>query len=276
VVVFVLPLSAAVALATTDHSGITDPQFVGLHNLRLMAADDRWWTAVRTTLLVIAVTTPLRLALATGLALLLHTEHRGARVARLAVLMPMLLPAAAVALLWSWLLNPRFGPLGAGLAGTGLPTDELLTTPGGARLTIALVSLLHVGEAFIVVLAARSALGRPQYEAAALAGASSWRCLRRLTLPQLAPVLLLLMARDVVVVLQAAFTANQFITDGGPRGTSAVVPFHLYVSAFEHFRLGYASFLGVVSVLTCVVLAAVAISTAQRLRVRVQPGPPTR
>lgn len=265
VLVLVLPLVGAFALAFTDHSGIGDPSFVGLDNLRRMAADHRWWASVRTTLLFLAIVVPIRVAAATALALLLHRTTRGAVAGRAAAFGPAVIPTAAAALVWIWLLNPIYGPLGAGLAELGLPTDELLTQPWGARTSVILISVVQIGEGFLVALAWRSSLGRSQYEAAALAGATGWQTLRRITLPQMIPVLVVLLVRDSVVALQAGFSANLLVTDGGPRGTSAVVPYYIYQAAFDRFRLGYASLLGVIVLLALLLAAAAAAMVVRRL-----------
>lgn len=267
ILVLVLPLVGAFALAFTDHSGFGEPSFVGLDNLERMVGDHRWWASVRTTLLFLAVVVPIRLAAATGLALLLHRRTRPAVAGRTTAFGPDVIPDAAAALVWIWLLNPIYGPLGAGLAELGLPTDQLLTEPWGTRTSIAVMSIVQIGEGFLVALVWRSSLGRSQYEAAALAGATGWQTLWRLTLPQMAPILVVLAVRDAVVALQAGFTANLLVTLGGPRGTSAVVPYYLYQQAFDRFRLGYASMLGVMVLLVSLLAAAVAVTAARRAAV---------
>ncbi|MFC7615051.1 carbohydrate ABC transporter permease [Actinokineospora soli] len=208
-----VPLGMAGALAFTEYFGFRAPGFTGTDNLERLAGDAAFWDAVGVSAVVAAIVVPLRLVLAVGAALLL-ARRRGARTAvgRAAAYLPSAVPDAAWALLWLWLLNPLYGPLPALLKAFGLPEPGFLTTPWGARVGLALVMAFQVGEAFTVALAARMAVPARLHEAIEVEGGSPWFAMTRVTLPLMAPVVLVLAVRDVVVVVQNAFVPALLVT----------------------------------------------------------------
>ena len=237
-----LPALAAVWLSFTDYSGIGAPRFVGLDNFVRLAGDDLFRRAAGNTLLHILMSVPLRMLLVTALALLLHSRFRGASFARAGAYLPTVVPDVAFALLFLWLLNPLYGPLAAIL---GRFNPEWLTDPWGARWAVVLVTLLQIGEGFVIALAARRALPGYLFDAARVDGASAWFLLRKVTLPLMAPVLAVLALRDIVLSLQVNFVPALLLTDGGPSYATTYLPLYAYRQAFRYLRLGYVSAMSV-------------------------------
>ncbi|MFI7672758.1 carbohydrate ABC transporter permease [Actinophytocola sp. NPDC049390] len=260
------PLGLAAALAFTDYFGFRPPSFTGTDNLTRLASDETFWDAVGISALVAAVVVPLRLLLAVGAALLL-ARRRGARTAigRAAAYLPSVVPDAAWALLWLWILNPLYGPLPALLDVFGVPDPGFLTTPWGARAGLVLVMAFQVGEAFVVALAARLAIPSCLHEAIEVEGGSPWFAMTRVTLPLMAPIVLVLAVRDMVVVVQNAFVPALLVTDGGPANATLTAPLLIYRRAFEYGELGYASTLSVALLVLTAIAAAFPLWLAARL-----------
>lgn len=263
------PLALAACLAFTEYFGFRAPEFTGGDNLTRLVADDDFWDAVGLSALIAVVVVPLRLLLAVGAALVL-ARRGGARAAvgRAAAYLPSVVPDAAWALLWLWILNPLYGPLPALLGALGVPDPGFLTTPWGARLGLALVMVFQVGEAFVVALAARTAIPARLYEAIAVEGGSAWFAMTRVTLPLMAPIVLVLAVRDVVVVVQNAFVPVLLVTEGGPANATLTAPLLIYRRAFEYGELGYASTLSVALLVLTGVAAAFPLWLAARLAAR--------
>jgi multiple sugar transport system permease protein len=263
------PLALAVALAFTDYFGFRAPEFTGADNLVRLAGDRAFWNAVGVSVLVAAVVVPLRLFIAVGAALLL-ARRRGAatEVGRAAAYLPSVVPDAAWALLWLWILNPLYGPLPALLGALGVPDPGFLTALWGARLGLVLVMAFQVGEAFIVALAARAAIPARLHEAIEVEGGSAWFATTRVTLPLMAPVVLVLAVRDVVVVVQNAFVPALLVTGGGPVNATLTAPLLIYRRAFEYGELGYASTLSVTLLVLTGIAAALPLWLAARLAAR--------
>lgn len=250
-----VPTLAAVVLAFTDHAGVGEPSWVGTENFRRMFDDGQLGNALRNTVVFVAIAVPLRVLAAAGLALVLHRPRPGIAAARAAAYLPTALPEVAWALLWLWILNPVFGPLTGTAEALGLPAPDVLTDPWGARLALPVIAAFQMGEGFVVALAWRRQLSTTPYQAAALAGASPWFMLRRLTLPRMAPVLALLAARDVLIALQLGFGPALLITDGGPREATTYVSTYVYDQVFRWFRFGYGAAISVTILLATAVVA---------------------
>jgi multiple sugar transport system permease protein len=167
-----------------------------------------------------------------------------------------------------WILNPLYGPLPALLGALGVPDPGFLTTPWGARLALVLVMTFQVGEAFTVALAARLAIPARLHEAIELEGGSGWFAMTRVTLPLMAPIVIVLAVRDVVVVVQNAFVPALLVTGGGPVNATLTAPLFIYRRAFEYGELGYASTLSVTLLVLTGIAAALPLWIAARLAAR--------
>lgn len=263
------PLTMAAALAFTDYYGFRAPDFTGIDNLVRLAGDRLFWEAVGVSALVAAFVVPLRLLLAVGAALLLaHRRGATTAVGRVSAYLPSTIPDAAWALLWLWLLNPLYGPLPALLGVFGVGDPGFLTTPWGARFGLVLVLAFQVGEAFVVALAARTAIPARLHEAIEIEGGSAWFALTRVTLPLMAPILVVLAVRDLVVVVQNAFVPALLVTGGGPANATLTAPLLIYRRAFEYGELGYASTLSVTLLVLTGIAAAFPLWLAARLAAR--------
>lgn len=241
-----LPTVAAVALAFTEYSGIASPRFNGLDNFTRLLGDEGFRRALWNTLIFMAMSVPLRLIVVVVLSLVLYERFWGASAARAGVYLPTVVPDVAYALLWLWILNPIYGPLAAILSSVGIASPDWLTDPWTARIGVVVMGAFQVGEGFVIALAARRALPQHVFEAARVDGASPSFILRKITLPLMAPVLALLVVRDVILAMQINFVPALLMTDGGPRYATTFVPVFVYREAFRFFRLGYASAIALV------------------------------
>jgi multiple sugar transport system permease protein len=237
-----LPALVTFCLALYDYDLLGTPDFIGLANFRELLNDEVFRISLRNSLLFILFAVPLRLLGALGLALLLHRRFRGAAAYRTAAYLPTAVPDIAYALLWLWILNPLYGPLNLLLGAVQDTPPHWLTDPADAQRAVVLMSLFQLGEGFIVLLAIRQSLPAELYELAALEGAKPYWVFTRLTLPLLAPTLLLLLFRDTIFSFQATFVPALIVTEGGPPPhATTYLPLFAYRNAFEYLRYGYAA-----------------------------------
>ncbi len=264
----VVPALLSVGYAFTDHTGLTrDPRFIGLDNFRRLFSDAFFVDSLQASLFHVALSVPLRLLAAVGLALLLAAPRRGGRYYRVAVYLPTVVPDVALAVLFLWVLNPLYGPLNQLLGLVGHPGYNWLADPTTARVGVVLMLLFPVGEGFLVVLAARRLLDGRLYEAAALEGCGPFGQLRRLTLPLLAPVLLLLAVRDTILTLQVNFVPAYVLTDGRPANATLYLPVYIFDNAFEFSGFAYAAVVTIVLMVITAVVVAAQVLMVRRWRV---------
>ncbi len=253
----VLPALAILPLALLHFDGVSGARFAGGDNLARLWSDPLFWQSLGNSLKVLVITVPLRLALALGLALLLHRAGPGVGFARAAVLAPGVTPDIAWALIWLFLLNPLYGPVAMLLPLLGYAPEAWLTQAPVARGLLGFMTLWLIGELTIVLIAARQELGSEVYEAARSEGASSWQIFRRVTLPLLMPVLVLLACRDAALSFQTSLTPAMIITKGGPQFGTLLLPLYAYQNGFEYLRFGYAAALLLAMFFITVLLIAV-------------------
>ena len=122
------------------------------------------------------------------------------------------------------------------------------------------MSLFTIGEGLVVCIAVRSLIPTEYYEVAAIEGVGALGVFRRITLPMLAPILLLLAMRDAAFAFQATFVPALVVTDGGPPPFSTTyLPLYAYRNSFEYLRYGYGAAITLVMlVVTALVLVAAA------------------
>lgn len=260
-----VPALATFALAFTDWNLLEPARFSGTENFRELLEDPILHRALLNSLLFLAIAVPLRLAAATGAALLLHRRARGRAAERAGVYLPTVVPDIAFALLFLFLLNPIYGPVNAAVTAAGLPAVPWLTSDAGAMAAIVLVCAFTVGEGFVVALAARQELPRDLDDIARVEGASPRFALRRLTLPLMRPTLLLLAGRDLAYALQLTFVPALLITGTGPDRATLFLPGYVFETAFEDLRYGYAA---AVTLLLYVITLLVLAAQARMLRRR--------
>jgi len=270
-----VPAVLTLGLSLTDDDLIQPAQWVGLANFRELVDDDIFAIALRNTVVFALIASPLRLLVALGLALLLHRRARGVGLARTTVMLPTAVPEIAYGLMWLWLFNPVYGPVNqlltlggtGGLTVLGRTPPAWLTDPNAARAAIIVMSLFTVGEAFFVLLTARLALPQEVYQLAAVEDATGWDEFRRITLPLLAPVLLLLLLRDTILSLQLNFVPALVITDGGPPPyATTYLSLFVYRNGFEYLRYGYAAAATVVMLALTVLVVLVQWRLLRRMR----------
>jgi multiple sugar transport system permease protein len=233
------PVIASLYLSFTDYRVLSPPRWVGLANYQSLFTDtDYFWPSLANTAFLL-LELPLSLILGLALALLLNMKLRGMMVYRTLFYLPSIVPVAASAMLWLWVLNPEHGLLNAGLRAVHLPAPPWLASPLWAKPAMILMDLWGVGGGMVIYLAALQGVPEPLYEAAALDGANAWQRLFHITLPSISPVIFFNLIMGVIGTFQY-FTQTFVMTQGGPDNSTLFYALYLYQNAFEYFRMGTA------------------------------------
>lgn len=240
-VLIVIPAGLTFYIAFHRYNGVSAPVFVGWENFNFLRYEPLFKIALINSLLYISEAVPLRILGALGLALLYSHPRRGVGLYRAAAYLPTAIPDAAYALMWLWVLNPLYGPLNGLLRAVGLPAPGWLSDSAWALPAIILVSLLQIGEGFVILLVGLRHIPRETYDAAYVDGAGSWKSFWAITLPLLTPWLVLLIVRDVVLTFQNTFTPAYLMTRGGPYYATFFLPLLTYETAFDGLRFGQAA-----------------------------------
>lgn len=156
--------------------------------------------------------------------------------------MPYISSVVAVAMVWQVLFHPSFGPINHFLMSIGI--DQPPRWLADIRYALPSVMIITVwtsiGFNLILYIAGLQSIPEDLYEAAELDGANAWGKFRYVTLPMLSSTTFFLMITGVISSFKV-FDLIQVLTEGGPAGSTSVVVYHLYDTAFNQLNMGYAS-----------------------------------
>jgi multiple sugar transport system permease protein len=214
-----------------------------LQNFARLAGDQFFLSALAHTFIFAAIALTIEFLLGLGLALLLNGRVRGRGAFRAMLLVPMMLPAVVVGVVWRLMLNPNFGAINGTLKGWGVNTDSLTWT-ASPKLAMASVIIADVWQwtpfMFLILLAGLQAIPQEPYEAALIDGSNAWQTFRHVTLPLLKPAILialLLRTMDLLRVFDQIF----ILTEGGPGFATETASLYIYRTAFRFSNFGYAA-----------------------------------
>jgi multiple sugar transport system permease protein len=235
------PIVASLALSFTTWDMANPPVWVGLGNyLTLFTADRFFGTALRVTLVWVAVGVPLRLAVALAVAVLLNQRVAAIGLLRTIYYLPTVVSGVAVALVWVWVLQPQYGLLNQFLRLVGVAGPGWLGSEEWALPAFILQSLWGTGAAMVIFLAGLQGVPQELYEAARVDGATRWRSFWSITLPLITPILLFNLVIGVIQSFQV-FAQAFIMTNGGPNNATLFYVLYLYRVAFQYSQMGYAS-----------------------------------
>lgn len=273
-VFFALPVLAAFALSLTDFDlyALADPgaaRVVGLRNYARLFGDPLFRAALRNTAYFALVGGPLTVAVSLGAALLVNARLvRWKGFWRTVFFMPFVTTLAAVAIVWRYLYDPRYGLVDHALRLLGLPAVDWLGDPRWAMPAIILLAVWkNFGYNMLIFVAGLQAIPAELYEAAALDGATPWQRFRHVTLPGLAPTTLLVGVVTMIGYLQL-FAEPYVMTQGGPLRSTTSVVLLMYEEGFRFWRMGNAAAIAFVlfALVVLFALAQRALQAASRAR----------
>jgi ABC-type sugar transport system permease subunit len=249
-------LGNLVYVGTANYEGLwQDPVFIGslLNNLKLL------------------LTVPIMTVLALIIALVLNAQLRGWRQYRAIVFLPYILPATAIGLTFSFLLQEN-GVLNTQLRHwhLGALAQDWLGSATHVVPTIGSVIIWQqLGFGVVVFAAALLAVPQELIEAARIDGATGWQIQWSILLPQIRRVIEFFVIVEAITVLSAIFTYVYVLTKGGPADSSSVMEYYIFDNGFDNGAIGVAS----AAVVVLLVLASVLIVVYLRMRARAaEPG----
>jgi multiple sugar transport system permease protein len=260
------PFFYAIWLSFSDKAVGAVGRFVGLANFRYVIGWPQFSAALYNTGVFTLSAVALKFCLGMAVALVLNQRLRGRNFFRAFLLLPWVMPAFVVYLVWRWLYDPLQGLLNYLLFDLGLITQPIafLSTRETAMLS---VIIAHTWRGFpffaMAFLAGMQTISQELYEAAQVDGASRWQQFRHITLPGLFHII------GVVLLLQTIWTANAFepvylLTGGGPSDATMVYTMLVYVMGMVNLRLGEAAAVSVLFLPMLIGMVLVVTSLLQR------------
>ena len=270
IVMNIFPLIYSLFLSFTNYSVISDkaPEWVGLANYQRILTDERFWTNFAITGRYALVSVLLQTVIGFGLAMLLRNKFKGSGLITTLILVPMMLSPIVVAVFWKLIFNPSVGILNYMLGFTNINTaPEWLGQTDLALWAIVIVDVwMWSPFVMLLCLAGLSAIPEYLYEAAAIDRASAWFQFRRITLPQVMPLLL------IAVLFRTIEAFKQFdlvmgLTGGGPGDVTETVSIRLYKLAFQgQYDTGTSSALAYIILIIIIAISNIYIRQLNKAR----------
>ena len=225
------------------------PRFMGWFNYEGLLIDDRFINSLWISGKFILLAVGLELIIGFTLAFVFNSRLKGLETLRRLSLLPVMATPLVVGLIWYYMLNGDFGELNWLVTVLGFQRQSFLTDHTLAFLSIVLADVWQwTPFVMLVIFAALQSLPEYVFEAARMDGLKEHQIFFRVTLPLLAPSIL------VVVVIRAidAFRSIELVfmmTKGGPAGATEVLPWYLYTTGFQSLDLGAAAAMAVVMII---------------------------
>lgn len=222
--------------------------------IRLFNSSEFWQT-IWVTLKIVVIVTTACLVIGLGTALLINNRFRGRKLARLVAAMPWAIPEVVAVVIFAWIFDSSFGLVNWFLVTTGL-SDRMIhwiSDPGPAFFAVC-VTMIWKGYPFVAImsLAGLQAIPEDLYSAARTDGANSFQRFFHITIPQMLPVLVIIIVL-VILWLFRDFSIVYTLTEGGPVKATQTLSIMTYQEAFAFFKMGYASAIGVVTLVLCII-----------------------
>jgi multiple sugar transport system permease protein len=220
--------------------------FVGVQNYVDLLGAPRFWGALGRTAGFVAGTLAIELSAGLLLALALDRVTRARGLVRTAVLLPWAIPTVVAALVWRFIFESPYGLASTLVAGAGLEAPTWFADAIFAWLPVVLADAWKTTPfVAVLLLAGLQTIDRELYEAAAVDGAGGWRQFTAITLPLLAPTLVvagLFRALDAFRVFDLVYV----MTGGGPGTATEPLALYTFATLLQHLQFGLGAALSMI------------------------------
>lgn len=262
-----IPMVWAAYLSLTDSDLLSNGHFIGLANYAALAKDPLLRQAFTNTLLLAVMYLPVGLAAGLAVAILLNQKIKLIGFYRTCFLVPFVASSAAEGLLFTFIFDPNFGIVNAGLQFVGLPAQGFLQNPSEALVVLAIVYFwTQFGFNIVIYLAALQDISQEVLEAASIDGAGRWSKFWNVVVPTIRPVTVFLLLWSLIDVFQF-FDLVYTTTKGGPINSTLTLVYYIWQLAFNYFQAGYGAAVAYVLFFTSliVIIATLVYSRRRRL-----------
>lgn len=259
------PLLFTILYSFTDYNYLKDTHpFVGLTNYIALFQNMYFIQAVKNTVIFTLLAVVLEVVLGLLLAIYVKSLKKGQKIFRTLVLIPYLLPAVTVSLIWRMMLSPNYGIITKILTACNLPVFNWFHDVRTAFGTILLIDVWqNVPFAFLLIYASLQSVPDSQYEAASIDGANTIQKFRYVTLPNISGVIALCAMLRTIDTFRL-FEKVNILTGGGPANSTTTITQFMYTYGIKTLKFGFASANAIVMAVFVLILSAIYIKKAMK------------
>ena len=240
-----LPVLFALVLGFCEwnvQEGLSGIKWIGLANFQAMLTDVWFTDSLKNNFLYTLISVPAIMFGSLLLALVLNKFVFMKKTLRVMFFTPYITNIVVICYVWMMLFQPTYGPVNGWLHSIGIANAPgWLSDSRWALPSIMLMNVwIYTGYSMIIYLAGLQAIPTELLEAAAIDGATGYKAFRHITLPLLSPTTFFILITGIINSFKV-FAPVSIMTDGGPGTSTTVLVYHIYISAFRFFKMGYAS-----------------------------------
>lgn len=256
--VLFIPICQSVYYSFCDYNALTAPKFIGLKNyINLFTTDRTMKIALKNSLFFLIFSVVSQFISGIFLAVLVTNIKMGRNFFKNVYYLPCILSSAALGLLWMFIFTPKMG-INQILAQFGIQGPLwLMDTKGFIILPMWVIAFVclwqYVGQSMMLYIAQISGINGSLYESAYLDGCSKPKACWHITLPLIKPMMATAISLNAIGSLKF-FDLIFNMTEGGPNKMTNVLATHLYEQGFKFFKYGYASAIGVILLILCLIV----------------------
>jgi len=223
-------------------AGFSDLKFVGIKNFKTILSDVWFTDSMKNSLIFTAATVIVGVSISLVLAVILNRMVFFKNTLRVMFFLPYISSAVAVAIVWSIILQPTYGPVNQFLRSLGIQNlpNWLADVHWALPALIAMYIWQNLGYNIVVFMAGLTAINSDLYEAAVIDGAGALAKFFKITVPMVSPTTFFLVIMGIINSFKV-FDQVQVLTQGGPGTSTTVLALYIYREAFQFYDMGLAS-----------------------------------
>ncbi|WP_079913112.1 carbohydrate ABC transporter permease [Paenibacillus sp. 32352] len=258
-------------LSFTNWDGVSSEiHYIGLDNFKEMFSSDRFYNALKNTLILSVSLVVLENAAALLLAMLVDQVRWFKNLFRSIFYFPVLLSGIVMGFVWAIIFNYNFGVVSQLLDKIGLGALKIdwLGNPDFAMIAIVITTVWKgSGYYMIIYLAGLQGIPAELHEAAAIDGAGRWQQFRHITFPLLAGAMTVSVMLSMIGALKI-FDQIAVMTDGGPGFATETLTYIVYKVGFGELRQGYGTALSLVLFILILMVSLIQIKLLRKREVQ--------
>lgn len=243
------------------------PVFVGWDNFRLVLNDPLFWIAWKNVIYFVFLGLVLGYFVPVFLAIAINEMRHFRGYFRIAYYLPAILPMVVVAIMWRWFYDPGTGLANLLLSYIYLPSSQWLLSEKTAMLSLVVMATWQgAGATTIIYLAGLQGISEELYEAAEIDGASILQRMLKVTIPQIRPVMLIMLLLQIIGTFQV-FGEPLIMTKGGPNNATLTIMLLIYRYAFTYVQFGAAAAISLCLFIVLLILTFIYFQVTKRFQV---------
>lgn len=257
--VLFVPICQSIYYSFCEYKGLNAPKFTGLDNYKELLNDKTMRFALKNSVFFLIFSCVTQLVMGLFLAALLTNIKKGRNLFKNIIYLPCVLSSTALGLLWMFIFSPKLG-INQLLKEFGMKGPLwLMDTKGFIILPMWIIAFValwqYVGQSMMLYMAQMSGISTSIYEASYIDGCTKAKTFWHITLPLIKPMVGTAVSLNAIGSLKF-FDLIYNMTEGGPNHRTEVLATHLYQQGFKYNKYGYASAIGTVLLILCLIVTA--------------------